>query len=616
MHSNFSDDQSENAISKKFWSYVKASSNTHRIPETVHHNDVFKSDFSDQANLFNNFFYEQFSSPSLYDIDINYSRSFDIDFNVQQIERILKNLDPNKAPGPDKIHGKVLKTCAKSLAAPLAILFQTSYYTCTIPRDWKIANVVPVFKKGSKSSVKNYRPISLTSLVMKVYERIIVAELLSHVRNKINPRQHGFLPEKSCESQLIPFTDHLARCINKASRTDVVYFDFAKAFDSVNHDIILRKLKRQFGIDGLLLKFLVEYLSGRLQRVVVGNTFSDDLPVASGVPQGSIVGPLLFVLFINDIGDDITENSNILLYADDTKLYREIVSLEDCELLQSDINTLGRWADENKMKFHPDKCKILSVTLQRSDTLNFTYNLSGISLEKAKFEKDLGVHVTSNLCWTKHCDYLYSKASRNFGLLKRTCSFVKNRKQRRSLYFAMVRSQFEHCSSVWSSCSSTVLEKIESLQKRCIKWVMNEEYYSYSPEIYFCRCRELDILPIKYRFILKDLKLFHSIINFNSPISLPEYMHHHTGTSRLRHSHLDELSIVSDVQPRITVNYSSSHEEQCSSTLSQFSNSYFYRSMNLWNSLSKESRSLTSSKIFETSVKLHLWNLALPTESN
>ena len=106
---------------------MKASSNTHRIPETVHHNDVFKSDFSDQANLFNNFFYEQFSSPSLYDIDINYSRSFDIDFNVQQIERILKNLDPNKAPGPDKIHGKVLKTCAKSLAAPLAILFQTSY---------------------------------------------------------------------------------------------------------------------------------------------------------------------------------------------------------------------------------------------------------------------------------------------------------------------------------------------------------------------------------------------------------------------------------------------------------------------------------------------------------
>jgi hypothetical protein len=416
MYSNFSDKQSENAITKKFWSYVKSSSNTHRIPETVHHSDTFRTESKGQADLFNNFFQEQFSSPSLYDVHINYSVNYDISFSIPYIEKLLKNLDPNKAPGPDKIHGKILKNCAKQLSIPLALLFQTSYYTCTIPNEWKSANVVPVFKKGSKNNVQNYRPISLTSLVMKIYERVIASELLNLVENEINPRQHGFLPLKSCESQLIPFTDSLARSLNNGARTDIIYFDFAKAFDSVNHDIILDKLKNQYKIDGLLLKFFVEYLSSRVQRVVIGNTSSEELAVASGVPQGSILGPILFVLFINDIGESVSEHSNLLLYADDTKLYREVMSEHDSELLQKDIDSLNSWATANKMKFHPNKCKVLSVTLQRSNQNQFTYHLSGVPLQYVSSEKDLGVHMTTNLCWSKHCNYLYSKACRNLGL--------------------------------------------------------------------------------------------------------------------------------------------------------------------------------------------------------
>ena len=285
MRSNFSADQSENSISKKFWSYVKATSNSHRIPESVYYNDLHRTDHIEQANLFNTFFYEQFSCPSNYNIDINYNTNFDIQFEEQDVYVILKNLDPNKAPGPDKIHGKVLKSCAKSLAIPLTILFRTSYYTCTIPKDWKSANIVPVFKKGCKNNICNYRPISLTSLVMKVYERVIRSELLPKVIAKIDKRQHGFLPSKSCETQLIPYYDMLAQNLNKGSRTDVIYFDFAKAFDSVNHDIILHKLKHKFGIDGLLLKFFVEYLSKRYQRVVINGSSSSDLLVNSGVPQ-------------------------------------------------------------------------------------------------------------------------------------------------------------------------------------------------------------------------------------------------------------------------------------------------------------------------------------------
>ena len=614
MYSNFSDKQSENAITKKFWSYVKATSNSHRIPEIVHYNEIFKADLKGQADLFNSFFFEQFSSRSNYKIKIDYNKPNQVHFSVPDVKNILKNLDPNKAPGPDKIHGKILKNCASALCTPLTLLFQSSFYTCNIPNDWKTANVVPVYKKGSKNSVQNYRPISLTSLIMKVYEKVIAAELLKRVNEKINSRQHGFLPLKSCESQLLPFVDQLARGLNDSSRIDIVYFDFAKAFDSVNHDIILEKLKIRFGIDGFLLKFFVEYLSGRKQRVAIGNTYSDDLNVASGVPQGSILGPLLFVLFINDIGDEVSSNSDILLYADDTKLYREIHCVADSVALQADIAMLNDWALENKMKFHPDKCKVLTVTLKKNDMPRFTYKLGHTPLQYVQSEKDLGVTITSNLCWTKHGNNLCSKAKRNLGLLRRTCSFVKNTRQRRSLYLAMIRSQFEHCSSVWAACSNTMLETMESIQKRCVKWILHEELESYTPYMYLIKCKQLDVLPLKSRLVLKDLKLFHSMIIGTFPLPLPNYLHFHKSSNRLRSSHLDNFSIVSDIKPRITVNYNKSATDTVSSSFTQFSNSFYFRTMNAWNSLPLETRKITSPSLFEQSVVKHLWNHVMPVE--
>ena len=181
----------------------------------------------------------------------------------------------------------------------------------------------------------------------------------------------------------------------------MIYFDFAKAFDSVNHDIILLKLRDQFGIGGRMLTFIKNYLKQRKQRVIIENNFSDYEEVLSGVPQGSILGPLLFVLFINDLVHVLDSKTNILLYDDDTKIWRKISSIDDQHQLQNDIDELYNWSLRNKIKFHPNKCKVLRVTLKRN-RLDFEYKMNNISLEKSDYEKDLGVIVSNKLSWSKH----------------------------------------------------------------------------------------------------------------------------------------------------------------------------------------------------------------------
>ncbi|MCP4492513.1 MAG: hypothetical protein GY820_35180, partial [Gammaproteobacteria bacterium] len=224
MRDTLNEDDDCALITKKFWTFVKTKSGSQRIPEFVCHNGVIRSCPEDQANLFNGFFYEQFSDASLYDIGIDFSNDarFDIDFDHRRIRKLLASINSNKAHGPDGIHGKLLKNCAVGLAYPLSILFKVCYNMGSLPEEWKLGHIVPIFKKGSKHEASNYRPISLTSLVGKTLERILKEELLKHVHEFIDDRQHGFLSRKSCTTttNLIGLCDSLALSLNDNIRTD------------------------------------------------------------------------------------------------------------------------------------------------------------------------------------------------------------------------------------------------------------------------------------------------------------------------------------------------------------------------------------------------------------
>ena len=482
-------------------------------------------------------------------------------------------------------------------------LFNLSYQTGQIPQEWRNANVVPIHKKKDKSNVENYRPISLTSLIMKIFEKCVRNQIYNLCCDKITGYQHGFLPSKSCSSQMLDYTNDLVMNLNSNLQTDVIYFDFAKAFDSVNHDIVLAKLKHKFGIDGKLLRFIMSYLKGRQQRVVIEGELSDWKPVRSGVPQGSILGPLLFVLFINDIVDVVSQDTRILLYADDMKVWRKIRYADDQVVLQTDISNLHAWSIQNKMNFHQDKCKVLRSTLKTSPLLT-SYIMGDSPLEVTVNEKDLGIYITPKLIYNKHHHTIVAKSSQKLGLIKRNCSITRCRLSRKVLYLSLVRSLYEHCSPIWRPTNVTQVNKFVRIQKRAVKWIYNECYCRYSVSEYFSKLKALNILPIDYKFLLNDLVMFHKIFYNLSVVQLPFFLVTNDNGTNTNMTYFqrqtrnfndkDKLKLKCTISPRVNA----------------FKCSFFYRAHLEWNSLPLDIRSIDKPATFKSKLEKHLWQLA------
>ncbi|MCG8033368.1 MAG: reverse transcriptase family protein, partial [Candidatus Thiodiazotropha taylori] len=246
-----------------------------------------------------------------------------IKVNIKGVLKLLKDIKPHKASGPDNIPARLLKEAAEELAPGLTHLFQISIDSGKIPHDWKSALVTPVFKKGNRSGPSNYRPISLTSIVCKTLEHVIHSSVISHLEkhNLLTDHQHGFRKRRSCETQLLLTINDLAKGLNDKQQIDAILLDFSKAFDKVPHQRLLLKLNH-YGIRNNILAWIKDFLSARTQEVVIDGSKSTPAPVTSGVPQGTVLGPLLFLAYINDMPECV--KSSIKLFADDSLLYRKV----------------------------------------------------------------------------------------------------------------------------------------------------------------------------------------------------------------------------------------------------------------------------------------------------
>ena len=330
--------QSAKDSPKKFWSYIKGKKQESSGVSPLRNSDgVIHSEADVKANILNKQFVSVFTKEDTANIPDKgpspYSSMMNITIRSKGVEKLLSNLQPDKATGPDMIPARLLKQLSAEIAPALALVFQSSLDCGRVPRDWTMAHVVPLFKKGDKSTASNYRPVSLTSICSKALEHILHSNIMDHLEEHdiLTDAQHGFRCKRSCETQLIATIQELARGLSEDRQIDVILLDFAKAFDKVPHQRLLYKLN-YYGIRGQTLSWIESFLHDRKQHVLVEGAKSDEAQVTSGVPQGTVLGPLLFLAFINDLPSVV--DSQAKLFADDCLLFRPIDSLHDSNKLQ------------------------------------------------------------------------------------------------------------------------------------------------------------------------------------------------------------------------------------------------------------------------------------------
>jgi len=455
---------------KSFFAYVHSKSNTKIKPGPIVRKDGCVMDGPRaMVDEFNRYFSSVFTQEDLTNVPVAEALFMgqeeesltDIVITREMIKGKLEKLRADKAPGEDGMSPKIIRELQDELVDPLYWIFLKSLMTGEVPNDWRTANVTPIYKKGGRSQVDNYRPVSLTSQISKIMESLVRDQVLQFLEaNKlIKNSQHGFRKGRSCLTNLLVFLDKVTTDIENGNSVDVIYLDFAKAFDKVPHRRLMDKL-RSHGIRGKLWKWIEAWLEGRHQRVCVTGHASDWRPVTSGVPQGSVLGPLLFLIFINDIDSGII--NSILKFADDTKIYGAVMDNKDRENLQNDLDNLVKWSEKWQMTFNVEKCKVMHLG---KGNRKYSYNMKGQQLEEVAVEKDLGVHVTSDLKASKQCTQAYNKASQMLGMVGRT---IKSRSPDIliSIYKSIVRPHLEFCSPAWAPHYKKDSELLEKVQHR------------------------------------------------------------------------------------------------------------------------------------------------------
>ena len=350
----------------------------------------------------------------------------------------------------------------------LTFLFQQSIDSGEVPTQWRQAIVTSIYKKGAKSDPANYRPISLTCICCKIQEHIVLSHMAKHLSSHsiILDSQHGFRERLSTVTQLLTSIHDWATTLEHRGQSDIVLLDFSKAFDKVSHHHLSIKLD-YYGIRGPTLRWINSFLARRQQAVSVNGSHSSWGKVTSGVPQSSVLGPALFLVYINDIQQNI--KSDIRLFADDSILYREIHSVNDHHILQEDINTLSNWATTWLMEFNVKKCAVLTVSRKRNAS-HFQYSMFQQHLSRVDQHDYLGVSIASDLRWNFHCQNNIKKANKTLGLLRRTLTPC-SREVKQKAYESLVRPRLEYAAETWNPHTTSLVDKIEQVQRAAARFV-------------------------------------------------------------------------------------------------------------------------------------------------
>ena len=404
----------------------------------------------------------------------------------KEVTEIVSGCKSKTSYGHDEITMKTVKHVIKQIVRPLTYIFNRSLITGIFPNDMKTAKVFPVFQSGDRLQFSNYRPISLLPQISKILEKIFSKRLMSFIENHhiLTDGQYGFRSNHSTSLALTEFVEKVTSAIDKQESTIGVFIDLTKAFDTVDHKILLSKLQC-YGIRGLALDWIKGYLANRGQYVCYNNSNSELKNIKCGVPQGSILGPVLFILYINDMCE-VSKLLNIILFADDTSIFYSTRNIVDItRTVNNELEKLDIWFRVNKLSLNVNKTNVIMFTNKKQLRPTVNIILNGKNIEQVSHTKFFGVIIDENLTWREQIKTVETKVSKSIGILYKTKD-VLDIQALRTLYQSLVEPYMSYCCEIWGNTYTSRLRKLSLLQKKAIRIIYSLDYHGHTSVFFHC----------------------------------------------------------------------------------------------------------------------------------
>ena len=505
----------------------------------------------------------------------------------EEICDIISNLKNSNSTGHDNISITLIKSCKIELSSILSHVNNQSLSEGIFPDPLKIAKVVPIYKNGNIKCVSNYRPISVLSSLSKITEKLVYIRLEKYIiKNSIlHQNQFGFRSKLSTSMALLELVDKLSKSIDDRKLTVGVFIDLAKAFDTVDHRILLSKMEH-YGIRGVALNWFQNYLTNRKQYVTIDNANSSEAYIKCGVPQGSILGPLLFLIYINDL-NYVSKLLNTIMFADDTNLFLTGKSLTELEQqMNTELEIINNWFQTNLLSLNVSKTSYIIFSNNKIPDINIC--IQDACLSRQFDTKFLGVILSANLKWNKHIEVVSNKISKNVGIISKVRHIIPPHLTR-SLYLTLVEPYISYCNLVWSSHKNTeILNCVLKLQKRYVRLITFSDYSAHSKPLFL----KLNILTV-YQI-------------YNSQLAIYMYKIQNNLIPRLGHHHFISNMAIHDYNTRSNHHL---HIPYCRTKMRQ--NTIQFQGPKLWNLLPEEIKSAPSVNIFKKRIRTYINNCIL-----